>query len=111
MTIGAPKGSRRIGNGYTQKITLWKIEAGGYGQDDIRTALSEQMASVEELDGYKAIQYRKAGLESPVIVETVWMSQLPDEIIWNGRTIRVASFVDQDNHLKRRVKILGEFKK
>lgn len=107
--IGNPNKRLLIAD-YDQKISAYSNAASGtWGQGDQNTLLFEGLAKITIFDGSKALEYREQGLNNPVRIETNWLDVVPDYIEWEGKKIVNISFVDPDNHFKRRVIMLGSF--
>jgi hypothetical protein len=107
--IGKPQ-RRILISDYDQQFEAFITTKGvAYGDDDINTSLFTGLAKIEELSGNKALQYREQGINNPVLIEMNWIDTLPSYLIWDGQKIPITSFVDPDNHFKRRVIILGSY--
>jgi len=105
------KPKRRIlGTDYDQEVEAFiTTEGAGFGSSNTDTSLFTGLAKIDVLSGNKALQYRQQGINNPVLIEMNWIDTLPSYFMWNGNKIPVASFVDPDNHAKRRVVILGSY--
>jgi hypothetical protein len=108
--IGVTNRRILIGN-YDQKVEAFTTTKGSFtdGASDINTSIFTCLSSVEILSGSKALQYNEQGINNPVIIEMNWIDTLPSYLMWDGKKITIVSFVDPDNHYKRRVRILGSY--
>lgn len=103
---------RIILSNYDQEISFYETNKGaGFGDANTYVHLFTGLAKIDVLSGTKALQYQQQGINNPVIIETNWMEELPSYILWNGIKIPITSFVDADEHFKRRVIMLGSYTK
>lgn len=94
---------------YDQEVEVWSETKGVYGQPNVKTKLFTALANIEELSGHKALQYQQKGIGNPVLIEMNWIPELPSYIMWGDNKIPVTSFIDPDNHFKKRVILIGSF--
>lgn len=106
--IGNPRNKIISGN-YNEKIEGYRTTEGDFGDDEVNTLIFTQGANVTILDGRKALEYKEHGYNNPVIIETGFLVDIPDYIIWDGNIIENISNVDPDNNLRKRTKLLGSF--
>jgi len=105
--IGKPNKKKTLG-GFKDQIDIWACEKGAaWGDGDIDTFKFSQLAEVTVLDGSKALEYKEQGHDNPVIIETNFIDFLPDFLKWEDVKIVIKSFIDPDNHLGKRVRMLG----
>jgi hypothetical protein len=102
-------GRRILISDYDQEVKGYSKVKGEFGEGDVETLLFTVLAKVDVLSGNKALQYQEQGINNPVVIEMNWTDVIPSYLIWNGREIPVVSFNDPDNHMKRRVRILGSY--
>jgi len=107
--IGQPK-KRILISDYDQQVEAYSVTKGAEFKDpNINTLLFTGLASIDILSGAKALEYQQQGINNPVIIEMNWIDTLPSYLLWDGHRIPITSFVDPDNHFKRRVIILGSY--
>ena len=106
--IGKAK-RRIISADYDQVVEVWSETKGTYGQPSTKELLYTTLAKIEELSGNKALQYQQQGIGNPVLIEMNWIPVLPAFVIWEGNKIPITSFIDPDNHMRRRVVMLASF--
>lgn len=94
---------------YDQEIEGWSETKGVYGQPPVKAKLFTSLAKVNILSGSKALQYQQQGINNPVLIETNFLTVTPAYLMWNGKKIPVTSMVDPDNHMQKRVIILGSY--
>lgn len=104
------KAKRRILiSDYDQEIEGWSETKGVYGQPTVKVKIFTVLAKVEELSGSKALQYTEQGINNPVLIETNFLTATPAYLMWNDKKIPVTSMIDPDNHMQKRVIILGSY--
>ena len=94
---------------YDQEVEAWSETKGVYGQPTVKAKLFTVLAKIDVLSGNKALQYQQQGINNPVLIEMNYCTVTPAYLIWNGKKIPVTSMRDPDNHMQRRVIILGSY--
>ena len=94
---------------YDQEVEAWSETKGVYGQPTVKTKIYTMLAKIDVLSGNKALQYQQQGINNPVLIETNFLAVTPSYLMWNGKKIPVTSMVDPDNHMQKRVIILGSY--
>lgn len=92
---------------YTEKIILYSATEvlSSFGKPTTTYTLQGTFpCDVEQLAGFRAMQYQQAGIKNPLRIEMRQLSFTPVKGIWEGREVVISSIIPD----KRRRKVVIE---